>query len=43
MFGLENIGETLICMSRHFHKTMNILSSHFLRFGELILISIDMW
>ena len=35
MFGLENRGETLIFMSRHFDETMTILFSHFLRFGAL--------
>ena len=35
MFGLENRGETLIFMSRHFDETMTILISHFLRFGAL--------
>ena len=35
MFGLENRGETLISMSRHFDETMTILISHFLRFGAL--------
>ena len=35
MFGLENRGETLIFMLRHFDKTMTILISHFLRFGAL--------
>ena len=29
MFGLENRGETLIFMSRHYDETMNILISHF--------------
>ena len=33
MFGLENRGETLIFMSRHFDETTTILISHFLRFG----------
>ena len=33
MFGLENRGETLIFMSRHFDEAMTILISHFLRFG----------
>ena len=35
MIGLENRGETLIFMSRHFDETMTILISHFLRFGAL--------
>ena len=35
MFGLENIGETLIFMSRHFDETMTILILHFLCFGAL--------
>ena len=35
MFGLENRGETLIFMSRHFDETMTTLISHFLRFGAL--------
>ena len=35
MFGLENRGETLIFMSRHFDETMTILISHFVRFGGL--------
>ena len=35
MFGLENRGETLIFMSRHFDEKMTILISHFLRFGAL--------
>ena len=35
MFGLENRGETLISMLRHFDKTMTILISHFLHFGAL--------
>ena len=34
MFGLENRGETLMFMSRHFDETMSILISHFLRFGK---------
>ena len=38
MFGLENRGETLILMSRHFDETMTILISHFLRFGELKIL-----
>ena len=29
MFGLENRGETLISMLRHFDETMTILISHF--------------
>ena len=39
MFGLENRGETLIFMSRHFNETMTILMSHFLRFGELKIVT----
>ena len=35
MFGLENIGETLILMSPHFDKTMAILISHCLRLSAL--------
>ena len=35
MFGLENRGQTLIFLSRHFDETMTILISHFLRFGAL--------
>ena len=35
MFGLENRGETLFFMSRHFDQTMIILFLHFLRFGAL--------
>ena len=35
MFGLENRGETLIFMLRHFDETVTILFSHFLRFGAL--------
>ena len=34
MFGLENRGETLIFMSRHFDETMIILISHFLRLDD---------
>ena len=32
MFGLENRGETLIFMWRHFDETLTILISHFFRF-----------
>ena len=35
MFSLENRGETLIFMLRHFDETITILISHFLRFGAL--------
>ena len=35
MFGLENRGETLIFMLRHYEETMTILILHFLRFGAL--------
>ena len=35
MFGLENRGETLLFMSRHFGETMTILIWHFLSFGTL--------
>ena len=38
MFGLENRGETLIFMSRHFDETMTILFLHFLRFGALKIL-----
>ena len=41
MFGLENRGETLIFMSRHFDETMTILISHFLRFGTLKILTGD--
>ena len=41
MFGLENRGETLIFMSRHFDQTMTILISHFLRFGALKILTGD--
>ena len=41
MFGLENRGETLIFMSRHFDETMTILISHFLRFGALKFLTSD--
>ena len=43
MFGLENRGETLIFMSRHFDKTMTILISHFLRFGALKILTGDFY
>ena len=36
IFGLENRGETLFFMSRHFDQTMTILTSHFLHFGALV-------
>ena len=35
VLGLEDRGETLIFISRHFDETMNILILHFLRFGTL--------
>ena len=41
MFGLENRGETLIFMSRHFDETMTILISHFLHFGALKILTGD--
>ena len=41
MFGLENRGETLIFMSRHFDETMTILILHFLRFGALKILTGD--
>ena len=41
MFDLENRGETLIFMSRHFNETMTILISHFLRFGTLNILTGD--
>ena len=41
MFGLENRGETLIFMSRHFDETITILISHFLRFGALKILTGD--
>ena len=41
MFGLENIGESLIFMTRHFDETMTILSSCFLRFGVLKILTGD--
>ena len=41
MFVLENRGETLIFMSRHFDERMTILSSHFLRFGALKILTGD--
>ena len=41
MFGLENRGETLIFVSRHFGKSMTILISHFLRFGALKILTGD--
>ena len=39
MFSLENRGETLIFMSRHFDETMTILISHFLHFGALKILT----
>ena len=41
MFGLENKGETLFFMSRHFYETMTILISHFLRFSALKILTGD--
>ena len=41
MFGLENRGETLIFMSRHFDETMTILISYFLRFDALKIVIDD--
>ena len=41
MFGLENRGETLIFMSLHFHETMTIFISQFLRFGALKILAGD--
>ena len=41
MFGLENRGESLMFMSRHFDETMTILISHFLRFGALKFLTGD--
>ena len=41
MFGLENRGETLIFMSRHFDETTTILISHFLRFDALKQLTCD--
>ena len=35
MICLENRGETIIFMLRHFDETMFILTIHFLRFGTL--------
>ena len=39
--GLENRGETLIFMSRHFDEIMTILISHFPRFGALKILTGD--
>ena len=39
MFGLENKGETLIFMLRHFDKTMTILISYFFRFSALKILT----
>ena len=39
MFGLENRGETLIFMSRHFNETITILILHFLHFGALKILT----
>ena len=41
MFGLENRGETLIFMSRHFDEAMTLLISHFLHFGALKILTGD--
>ena len=41
MFGLENGGNTLIFMSRHFDETMTILILHFLRFGAPKILTGD--
>ena len=41
MFGLENRGETLFFMRRHFDETMTILISHFLHFGALKILTGD--
>ena len=41
MFGLENRGQTLIFISRHFDETMTILISHFLHFGALKILTAD--
>ena len=41
MFGLENRGETLIFMSRHFDEKMTILILHFLRFGAQKILTGD--
>ena len=41
MASLENRGETLVLMSRHFDETITILISHFLRFGALKILTGD--
>ena len=41
MFGLENIGETLIFRSHYFDEIMTILISHFLRFGSPNKLTVD--
>ena len=41
MFSLENRGETLIFMSRHFDETITILISHFFRSGALKILTGD--
>ena len=41
MFGLENRGETLIFMSRHYDETITILISYFLSFGALKSLTDD--
>ena len=41
MFGLENRGDTLIFMSRHFDETMTILILHFFSFGALKILTGD--
>ena len=41
MFGLENRGETLMVLLRHFDETMTILISYFLRFVALTILNGD--
>ena len=41
MFRLENRGEALIFISRHFEETMTILILHFLHFGALRNLNVD--
>ena len=41
MYGLENRGETLIFMSRHFDEIMTILIALFPRFGALKILTGD--
>ena len=38
---MENRGETLICMSRHFDETIIISISKFLRFDALKMLTCD--